>query len=112
MTTLEGHHPLIAIRTRGRKAALLLIAAVALAVAVAIAFEIRDKGGTGASQPSVAAKHAPATRGDATSLPPGTRYDGGPEEGTRGPLQIVHSSALPPGVRVENGPQERTGRGR
>jgi hypothetical protein len=35
-----------------------------------------------------------------TSPPPGTRYDGGPEEGTRG------TTATPPETRYDGGPEE------
>jgi hypothetical protein len=112
MTTLEGRHPLIAIRTRGGKPAsplqVLLIAAATLGAAVAIAFAIHHSGGTRASQhPAVAAKHAPATQAHTTSLPAGVRYDGGPEEGTRGSLQFARTP-LPPGVRYDGGPEEGT----
>jgi hypothetical protein len=37
-------------------------------------------------------------------VPPGTRYDGGPEEGTSGTL----TSPLPPGTRYDGGPEEGT----
>jgi len=142
MTTLEGRHPLIAIRTRGGKPAslleVLLIAAVTLGAAVAIAFAIHHNGGTGASQQSgLAAKRFPANQAHAAPLAPGVRYDGGPEEdtrgllqftrttplapdvrydggpeeGTRGTLHVAHTSPTPPAVRVENGPQRQTARG-
>jgi hypothetical protein len=113
MTTLEGRHPLIAIRTRGGKPAslleVLLIAAVTLGAAIAIAFAIHHSGGTGASQqPAVAAKRVPAIQVHTTSLPPGVRYDGGPEEGTRGSLPFADAPSLPPGVRYDGGPEEGT----
>ena len=117
MTTLEGRHPLIAIRTRGGKPAslleVLLIAAVTLGAAIAIAFAIHHSGGTGASQqPAVAAKRVPAIKVHTTSLPPGVRYDGGPEEGTRGQLQVAHASPNPPAISSENGPHRRRAGGR
>ena len=117
MTTLEGRHPLIAIRNRGGKPASLLqvlfIAAVTLGAAVAIAFATHHTGRTGASQqPAVAAKRVPAIQVHTTSLPPGVRYDGGPDEGTRGQLQVAHALANPPAVRSENGPRWRRAGGR
>ena len=117
MTTLEGRHRLIAIRTRGGKPAslleVLLIAAVTLGAAIAIAFATHHTGRTGASQqPAVAAKRAPAIQVRTTSLPPDVRYDGGPEEGTRGPLQGAHASPTPPAVSYENGPHRRRAGGR
>ena len=128
MATLEGHHPLIALRSRGRQPASLLavvlIAAVTLGLAIAIA-EVGDST-RGSSAPVAAVKPAPAPAPDVeraprylsprgTEIPPtqsnlprgytrryegsslsvvpvsprraagGSRYDGGPEEGTRGP---------------------------
>jgi hypothetical protein len=111
MTTLEGRHPLIAIRTRGGKPAslleVLLIAVVTLAAAVAIAVAIHHNGGTGASQQSgLAAKRFPANH--AAPLAPGVRYDGGPEEGTRGLLLFARTAPLAPGVRYDGGPEEGT----
>jgi hypothetical protein len=45
------------------------------------------------------------TRGAITSPPaPGTRYDGGPEEGTRGGI----TSPMAPGLRYDGGPDEGT----
>jgi hypothetical protein len=44
-----------------------------------------------------------ATDGRSTSpVAPGTRYDGGPEEGSRGPL----TSPVAPGTRYDGGPEE------
>jgi hypothetical protein len=123
MATLEGHQPLIALRSRGRQPASLLavvlIAAATLCLAIVIA-ELADSTG-GSSTPVAADEPArapapeayPSPRGTETppaqsSLPrgytrryegsslsvvpaepsaaaDGTRSDGGPEEGSRGP---------------------------
>ena len=37
-------------------------------------------------------------------LPPGTRFDGGPDEGTRGPIAAPPA----PGTRFDGGPDEGT----
>jgi hypothetical protein len=116
MTTLEGRHPLIAIRTRGGKPAslleVLLIAVVTLAAAVSIAIAIHHNGGTGASQQSaLAATRFPANQAHTAPLAPGVRYDGGPEEGTRGPVQVAHTSPTPSALRFEHGFGWRTARG-
>src|SRR5919204_1636587 len=108
MTTLEGRHPLIAIRTRGGKPAsplqVLLIAAATLGAAVAIAFAIHHSGGTRASQhPAGAGKHPPATQAHTTSLPAGARYDGGPAERPRGSMPVARQP-LSPGVRYDGEP--------
>jgi hypothetical protein len=90
MSTLHGRDPLIAIRTRSRKPASLqtvvLAAAVTLALAMAAMLMTESDGGS-AGQPAqpaaVSASHAdpPAP---AKPLSPGERYDGGPDEGSRG----------------------------
>jgi hypothetical protein len=41
------------------------------------------------------------------SVAPGTRYDGGPDEGTRGP-QTAPASPASPGARYDGGPEEGT----
>jgi hypothetical protein len=116
MTTLEGRHPLIAIRTRGGKPAslleVLLIAVVTLAAAVAIAVAIHHNGGKGASQQSsLAAKRFPANQARTAPLAPDIRYDGGPEEGTRGPVQVAYNSPTPSVLRFEHGFHRGTARG-
>jgi hypothetical protein len=126
MATLEGHQPLIALRSRGRQPASLLavvlIAAATLCLAIVIA-ELADSTG-GSSTPVMADERAraPAHEADSpylsprgTEIPPGqsslprgytrhyegsslsvvpaepsaaadgSRSDGGPEEGSRGP---------------------------
>jgi hypothetical protein len=40
-------------------------------------------------------------------LPPGTRFDGGPDEGTRG-IQVAPAEPLAPGTRFDGGPDEGT----
>ena len=47
----------------------------------------------------------PATQA-ITSGPAGIRYDGGPEEGTRGALSSTASRSLPAGMRFDGGPEE------
>jgi hypothetical protein len=46
---------------------------------------------------------------EATQAPPqGTRYDGGPEEGTSGALSSGADSSAVPGIRYDGGPEEGT----
>jgi hypothetical protein len=120
MTTLEGRHPLIAIRTRSRRPASLLtvvlIAAVTLAAAVGVALLTEDDGSSpspsqSASAPAVQSA-APATRSGVLTprvtetpntlapVPPGARYDGGPEEGS------ALISRIAPSARYDGGPEE------
>jgi hypothetical protein len=69
MTTLQGRHPLIAIRTRSRRPASLLtvalVAAVTLALAVAIALLTEDDGGsaTRVAQPAAQSSPQPSRSG-------------------------------------------------
>jgi hypothetical protein len=81
---LKSHHN--AVR------ALLVVALVALAATVVI---LASNGGD--SKVSVAPKSAQV-------LPPGTRFDGGPDEGTRG-IQVAPPA---PGTRFDGGPDEGT----
>ena len=66
-----------------------------------------DIGRTAPAQPGTRYDGGPeeGTRGAITSPPaPGTRYDGGPEEGTRGGI----TSPVAPGTRYDGGPDEGT----
>jgi len=73
--------------------AIALIAVIGLTVAVVI-LATSDAGGTSASSAAHVSTPAPAA--------PGQRYDGGPEEGTRGPLTRPSS----PPTRYDGGPEE------
>ena len=46
------------------------------------------------------------TRGGVPAQPPSARYDGGPEEGTRGALSSGAPSNAVPGTRYDGGPEE------
>ena len=48
---------------------------------------------------------APAVQQSQTQLPAGTRFDGGPEEGTRG---LAAQPQVPVGTRFDGGPEEGT----
>ena len=66
-----------------------------------------DIGRTASVQPGTRYDGGPeeGTRGATTSpVAPGTRYDGGPEEGSRGPL----TSRVAPDTRYDGGPEEGT----
>jgi hypothetical protein len=66
-----------------------------------------DLGSTAPVRPGTRYDGGPeeGTRGAIQSPPaPGTRYDGGPEEGTRGAIQ----SPVAPGTRYDGGPEEGT----
>jgi hypothetical protein len=73
-----------------------LVAIVALSTALVIVAN-DDNEATIAAQPSA----QPQT------LPPGTRFDGGPDEGTRG-IVGAQPAPLAPGTRFDGGPDEGT----
>ncbi len=69
---------------------------VVVAIAVAVVLLVSDDGDSGS--PAVA---APAS---SLSTPAGIRYDGGPEEGTRGPAAATPNFD----TRYDGGPEEGT----
>jgi hypothetical protein len=79
-----------------------LLAAVGLGIVVVVVILATAlSGGTPSSQ--TPASPAPAV----TFLPPGTRFDGGPDEGTRGEFGTPRVLAAP-GTRFDGGPDEGT----
>jgi hypothetical protein len=115
---IPAQHPAVVLRSHYRHMrallAVALIALVGLTAAVVILATDRDQvTGTSSAtalEPINYGGFNPATgRPDAARLPQpqqplGTRFDGGPEEGTRG---IV--ATRQPGVRYDGGPEEGTG---
>ena len=99
MSTISEQHPAVVLRSRYRNLRALLavamIAVVSLAAAVVVLAVDEDSSGTVTLQPVSA---QPQTAG------PEVRYDGGPEEGTRGPSAAPTS----PDVRYDGGPEEGT----
>jgi hypothetical protein len=77
-----------------------MIAVVGLSATVVILAtdEADEPAAPVAAQSAVGASASPA---------PGTRYDGGPEEGTRGPSSTPAPPAAP-GTRYDGGPEEGT----
>jgi hypothetical protein len=80
MTTLQGRHPLVVIRTRSRRPASLLtvvlVAAVTLALAVSVALLTEDDGDSTSPVAPLAAQAAPERFGpDGTDLSR-PHYDG------------------------------------
>jgi hypothetical protein len=93
---IPRQHPAVVLRshyTRLRALlAVMLVAVVGLSTAVVVIAIDDDGQQTSASSASAVSAPGPA----------GSRYDGGPEEGTRG------LSAQPPSVRFDGGPEEGT----
>jgi len=101
---IPAQHPSVVLRSHfNRLKALLavaLAAVIALGAAVVIVANDDDQlsGGTTAAKPIESINYSgfnPATGSPDTvqrqSLPPGTRFDGGPDEGTRGPRSYYES---------------------
>ena len=131
---IPTQHPAVVLRSHYRQLrALLAIAMIAVVgLTAAVVILANDDGqitGTSSAEPIDSIDYGgfnPATgRPDTAPLPhqgrvaqpPSTRYDGGPEEGTRGPLVSPRASSLPayptpeaiaPGARYDGGPEEGT----
>ena len=92
---IPSQHPAVVLRSRYRQLrallAIAMIAVVGLTAAVVILATNDDRDTTAASATQVS---APGPTGS-------TRYDGGPEEGSRGVV-----AAQPPSTRYDGGPEE------
>jgi hypothetical protein len=97
--SISPQHPAVVLRSHYVQMRALLavamIAVVGLTVAVVI-LATNDPDGTGASSAAPVSALAPAA--------PGQRYDGGPEEGTRG--LASRDSTRSAGIRYDGGPEE------
>ena len=95
---IPSQHPSVVLRSHYKAVRALLVVAmaalIALAAAVVILADDDNEASTSAAQPSVQQQ----------TLPSGTRFDGGPNEGTRGP----QAYAPAPGTRFDGGPEEGT----
>jgi hypothetical protein len=96
---IPRQHPAVVLKSHYKAVRALLAAALVAIAALAAAVVIlaNDEDNTKASvQPAVA---------HVQSVPQGIRFDGGPDEGTRG---ISTGAGLPPGTRFDGGPDEGT----
>jgi hypothetical protein len=123
---IPKQHPAVVLRSHYNFVRALLgvamIAVVGLTIAVLVVANNDDEIAATNSVQSAPVTQSPAqpdgvrydggpeegTRGAIASPPaPGTRYDGGPEEGTRGAIVSPQSaSPLAPGTRYDGGPDE------
>jgi hypothetical protein len=94
---IPRQHPAVVLKSPYKNLRALLAAALVAVVALTAAVVIlsNDADQTASTQPI---SHQQA-------LPDGTRFDGGPDEGTRG---ISTGAALPAGTRFDGGPDEGT----
>jgi hypothetical protein len=120
---IPTQHPAVVLRSHYRQLrallAIAMVAVVGLTCAVVILANDTDEvGGTSSAAPIGDINYGgfnPATgRPDSAPLPhqgrvaqpPSIRYDGGPEEGTRGALSSGAASSAVPGTRYDGGPEE------
>ena len=133
--TVPSQHPAVVLRSHFNQLrallAVALIAVIGLTVAVVILASDEDQTGgssaaapighlnNGGFNPSTGRPYStPLPKRDAQTPITGTRYDGGPDEGTRGPLKdhsknpatgdYDNSPAPPPSTRYDGGPEEGT----
>ena len=98
---IPRQHPAVVLRSQYKMVVGLLAVAVVAIVALAAAVVILagdDDPVSVSAQPNAHQQQI---------LPPGTRFDGGPDEGTRG-IQVAPPEQLAPGTRFDGGPDEGT----
>ena len=97
---IPAQHPAVVLRSHYKQLRALLatamLAVVGLTAAVVILATNDDRDQSAGS----------ATQASAPSPAGATRYDGGPEEGTRGALSSAAASNTVPGTRYDGGPEE------
>ena len=98
---IPRQHPAVVLRSQYKTVlAMLCVAVVAIAaLAATLVIVANDDDETAIS--------AQPTARQQQTLPPGTRFDGGPDEGTRG-IVGVRPAPLAPGTRFDGGPDEGT----
>ncbi|HWM08824.1 MAG TPA: hypothetical protein VNO82_05760 [Solirubrobacteraceae bacterium] len=119
--TIPAQHPAVVLRSHYRQLRALLatamIAVVGLTAAVVILATNDDRDTSASSATQVSALGPTGStrydggpdegsRGVVPAQPPSSRYDGGPEEGSRGPLPANASPNAVPATRYDGGPEE------
>jgi hypothetical protein len=112
---IPTQHPAVVLRSHYRQLRALLAIAMVAVVGLTAAVVILANNDDVASAPETAvqfqdlpATHAHPKQQPGIQQPPNTRYDGGPEEGTRGALSSGAASSAVPGTRYDGGPEEGT----
>ena len=90
---IPRQHPAVVLKSHYKAVRALLVAALVALAATVVILANNDTD----TKVSIAPKSAQV-------LQPGTRFDGGPDEGTRG----IQADVLPPGTRFDGGPDEGT----
>ena len=97
---LPTQHPAVVLRSHyERLRALLAVAVIAVVSLTAAVVVLATHDDSGAGSGTATQVSAPAPTGS-------TRYDGGPEEGSRGALSAGAPSNEAPGTRYDGGPEE------
>jgi hypothetical protein len=98
---IPKQHPSVVLRSHFNAVrALLAVALVAVcALAAVVVIQANDD-----NDATIAPKAAAVEQQQQQALPAGTRFDGGPDEGTRGPQAYPAA----PGTRFDGGPDEGT----
>ena len=96
---IPKQHPSVVLRSHFKAIRALLVVALVAICALAAALVIVANDDNDATIAPKAASVQPAQ-----ALPSGTRFDGGPDEGTRGPQAYPAA----PGTRFDGGPDEGT----
>jgi len=119
--TIPAQHPAVVLRSHYRQLRALLatamIAVVGLTAAVVILATNDDRDTSASSATQVSALGPTGStrydggpdegsRGVVPAQPPSSRYDGGPGEGSRGPLPANASPNAVPATRYDGGPEE------
>ena len=120
--SISPQHPAVVLRSHfNQLRALLAIALVAVAglttAVVILAGDSDEVSGTSSAKPIESINYGNSTSvNPSTGYPsatirpdsPGTRYDGGPEEGSRGIRPSSAATSSPAGMRYDGGPEEGT----
>jgi hypothetical protein len=98
---IPAQHPSVVLRSHFNlvKALLAISMAAVIALTAAVVILANDE-----DDVSTATRAVPAVQAQ-PQLPAGTRFDGGPEEGTRG---LIAQPKAPAGTRFDGGPEEGT----
>jgi hypothetical protein len=112
---IPARHPAVVLRSHYRQLrallAIAMIAVVGLTAAVVILAtnDDRDTGAVSATQVTAPSPTGDdGSRGIVPAQPRNTRYDGGPEEGSRGAVGSGTPSTAVPSNRYDGGPEEGT----
>ena len=101
---IPAQHPSVVLRPHFNLSQTLLAFAMAAVLALGAGVVILAND---ADQVASTNRAAPAVQPSQPQLPAGTRFDGGPDEGTRG-LAAQAQPQLPAGTRFDGGPDEGT----